>query len=62
MVCSTTNKNIISNVYICDKCGKGNMKPTGKTLLSNPPIFEHRCEHCGEIKEFKNCYPVTIII
>lgn len=39
MVCSTTNKNSIKNIYICDKCGKSDMKATGKVLFSNPPFL-----------------------
>lgn len=62
MVCSTTNKNSIKNIYICDKCGKSDMKPTGKVLFSNPPFFEHKCDECGYVKEFKSCYPVITII
>lgn len=32
---------------MCDKCGEGEMKPTGVQLLSNPPQYPHRCDKCG---------------
>ena len=32
---------------MCDKCGEGEMKPTGIQLLSNPPQYPHACNKCG---------------
>lgn len=45
--------------YKCDKCGKGYMelKPGGMTYLSNPPKYEHICNHCGHIEKFTTQYP-----
>lgn len=45
------------NTYICDECGKGEMKPTGMMLTSNPPQFSHRCNACGAEKIFCFQYP-----
>ena len=45
---------------ICDECG-GKMLPTGIMLLSDPPIYPHKCNICNtsiEIREFK--YPKTM--
>ena len=30
--------------YVCDECGKGRMRATGR---SNTGIHEHRCDECG---------------
>lgn len=38
--------------YDCDYCKIGEMRPTGHEKLTSPPIVEHVCDHCGEIKEF----------
>lgn len=62
MECSTNNNNILTSIYICDKCRQSQMNPTGRVLLINPPIYEHKCEMCGEVKEFRKCYPSTTIV
>lgn len=45
----------------CDKCNKGEMRPTGRLiqLTSYPPInkFEHKCTSCGNIELYKQSYP-----
>jgi len=46
--------------YICDECGKGEMKASGACLMSNPPQFPHRCQECGAEKTmFNKAYPFT---
>ena len=37
-------------------CG-GKMKYTGGMLASNPPWYIHKCEDCGENKNFREVYP-----
>ena len=44
--------------YICDKCGKGFMEPTGIIKTSNPPLWEHDCSNlCGNFQDFREQYP-----
>lgn len=43
--------------YVCDACNTGHMRSTGEHLTSNPPIYPHRCDNCGEFKSFNRCYP-----
>jgi predicted RNA-binding Zn-ribbon protein involved in translation (DUF1610 family) len=43
--------------YICDVCGKGELRATGVMLMSNPPRFPHRCNACGAEKIFGSKYP-----
>jgi hypothetical protein len=54
------NKAIICAIrvrYVCDKCLEGDMRPTGETLLSDPPKFPHVCEACGHKGLFCVIYP-----
>jgi DNA-directed RNA polymerase subunit RPC12/RpoP len=45
--------------YICDKCGKGEMLPTGRNDWSaNPPLLEHECNYCGTKMKFHEKYPL----
>ena len=39
----------------CD-CG-GEFKPTGVTLMINPPRYPHVCEKCGAKETFNSRYP-----
>lgn len=32
---------------ICDKCGEGEMLPTGIVALSLPPQYPHECNKCS---------------
>lgn len=41
----------------CDKC-KGEMLPTGVTLLSNPPQYMHKCGGCGHMETHRGAYPM----
>lgn len=43
--------------YVCDKCGEGKYRPTGVTLMSNPPKFPHTCTLCGDTHTFYKIYP-----
>ena len=33
--------------WICEECEVGEMRPTGGSLASNPPLYIHKCNHCG---------------
>ena len=45
----------------CDACGIGTMQAdiSRPTLLSNPPLYTHRCCKCGHIDVFRQQYPYT---
>ena len=45
--------------YKCDKCNKGYMRYLGLVIYSNPPIYNHKCMHCGDIKSFLCNYPYS---
>ena len=45
--------------YICDKCNDGEMIFTGITLTSYPPQYQHKCEKCFSIQNFKIAYPTV---
>lgn len=45
----------IEVVLQCD-CG-GIMQFTGKTLLSNPARYEHKCPACGYTTDMQERYP-----
>jgi len=42
---------------MCSHCPKGEMIPTGRTLLMSPPIYPHECTDCGHMEKHKRCYP-----
>lgn len=43
---------------VCDKCGEGKMIPSGGGILcSNPPLFPHICNKCGNEENYKIRYP-----
>lgn len=44
--------------YICDKCGNGEMFPTGISLTLMPPKYPHYCK-CGHVDTFSKIYPAT---
>lgn len=46
--------------YICDECGRGEMKHTGQTLLSSPPQHVHACDSCGHEQTFRGITYPTI--
>lgn len=43
--------------YQCDECGDGKMLPTGNIFTSYPPLYEHKCNNCGFITNFRVQYP-----
>lgn len=45
---------------LCDKCGKGHMRPTDLMLTSNPPQYPHRCDNCDAHQNFFRCYPYVV--
>jgi len=44
----------------CPVCGNGYMRPTGITLLSDPPQFPHQCNSCGYKQTYSVRYPYII--
>jgi len=43
----------------CDACKTGYMTPTGITLPSYPPKYEHRCNNCKATTTYESTYPHT---
>lgn len=43
--------------YICDNCNTGEMEQTGVMLMTDPAQWTHRCNHCGQTKNFFQKYP-----
>lgn len=43
--------------YECDNCKEGELLPTGKMFMSNPPKFPHTCDKCGSEMIFNEKYP-----
>lgn len=41
----------------CSKCNQGEMKGTGVVFTVYPPLYQHKCEKCGETRSFNDCYP-----
>ena len=48
--------------YTCDSCKTGKMLPTGIALTCFPPLYQHKCDNCGEINSFLHTYPRTVIL
>lgn len=46
----------------CDTCGEGMMIPTGVTLFSSPPKYQHECDKCGVIENYPQEYPYLYTI
>lgn len=45
---------------ICDKCGKGFMRPAGNIVLATYPIqYPHECTNCGNRENYTKKYPYT---
>lgn len=40
----------------CD-CGKGTMRLTGTSLLTDPPQYPHRCTVCSKTENLLAMYP-----
>jgi exosome complex RNA-binding protein Csl4 len=41
----------------CNKCEFGSMKPTGRSFMTYPQQYEHKCNQCDNIETFKITYP-----
>lgn len=48
--------------YLCDSCKIGKMLPTNIVLACEPPLYQHKCTYCEEIKSFLYVYPRTVVI
>jgi transcription elongation factor Elf1 len=47
--------------YTCDKCGAGQLLPTGKVVTEvEPPRYTHMCSNCLVEKEFEIQYPYLL--
>jgi ribosomal protein S27AE len=44
----------------CPKCGQGYMRPTGIVQDTNPPLFEHSCNQCGNVSFYTVRYPYIV--
>lgn len=45
--------------YICDKCGDGEMLPTGKMkMFETHALYPHICNKCATEKDFIEKYPL----
>lgn len=53
---------VLQVFMICDKCGRGEMRPTGECLMSNPPLYPHKCVVCGHIENFNFLYPYQRLV
>jgi len=45
--------------YVCDKCGMGELLPTGTCYPTSPPQYPHQCSNtlCSSGKTFRIQYP-----
>lgn len=41
----------------CDKCGVGNMVPTGYSYMTSPPKYPHECNKCDNSETYRKTYP-----
>ena len=53
---------VLQVFMICDKCGKGEMRPTGNVLMTNPLMYSHECIVCGNIENFPYHYPYQRLV
>jgi len=44
----------------CPVCKQGYMRPTGVTLMSNPPQYPHKCTKCQYEQTYSMRYPYII--
>lgn len=51
-------------VYMkCDKCKNGLMEPNGSNcLLTEPPLYPHKCNNCGYEENYPFCYPYQKLV
>lgn len=45
---------------ICTHCGFGTYSPKGIMLPSNPPQYEHICDHCQHVVRLGTTYPTIV--
>ena len=53
---------VLQVFMICDKCGKGEMRMTGKVFMSNTLMYSHECIVCGNIESFPYHYPYQRLV
>lgn len=42
----------------CEKCNDGKLEYNGKTFLTNPLLYEHKCKDCGNVQTVRGkIYP-----
>lgn len=46
--------------YICDECKESNMEYTGNMIFTYPEQYEHKCNNCGNVKNFNVKYPEVV--
>lgn len=46
----------------CDKCKKGEMRPSGTVLPTYPPQFPHKCTVCGFQCNYPHQYPYQRVV
>jgi len=44
--------------YCTKKDCRGEMRFTGSSLLTSPPMYTHRCEVCGSSENVYKMYPI----
>ena len=43
---------------VCDRCGKGKMKPYGNIIITTfPEQYPHKCDSCGYEENYHIRYP-----
>lgn len=48
---------------VCDKCGKGLMKPNMQLALTvSPLMYPHKCDNCGDVQNYPVCYPYKKLV
>lgn len=50
------NVNVIQVDAQCERCGEL-LRPTGISLMSNPPWYVHKCKGCGSEENLRIRYP-----
>ncbi len=47
--------------YVCDACGKAEVKQTGRSYPVYPPQYEHICPACNTTFVTDRLYPATVL-
>jgi len=54
---------VLTVEMVCDKCGKGLMKPYGNNVFATyPPQYPHECNNCGHIESYPFQYPYRKLV